>query len=84
MAFFLIKNKKPEEIIKALGLECMSAVSAPSELWVSMGLGMIKPGGLSEKSPFGQCTVKWTWRELATGNLGGRNDYEVSRLIHLL
>lgn len=27
----------------------MSAVSAQSEMWVSMGLGMIKTGWLSEK-----------------------------------
>lgn len=36
-------------IIKTLGLEYVSAVSAQSEMWVSMGLGMIKTGWLSEK-----------------------------------
>lgn len=62
----------------------MCAVSAPSELWVSMGLGMIRLVGSQGIGPFGQCTVKWTGRELATGNFGGRNNYEVSRLTHLL
>lgn len=56
----------------------MSEVSAQREMWVSVGLGMIKTGRLSEKRSL------WTWRELATGNLGGRNDCEMSTLTHLL